>query len=219
MKIKIGIKGLLLAVLLFSCNSENDYFKESNLPPVVTVKKHGGTDFIEISDSMKASNGTANYIIKVTDETPEYIVRVYSTNYNTSEFTDINDSLVQYHSNVPGEHQIAINVTDIYGEVATAKINLISFENIHPVAKLKYSINGNEITLDASESYDGDEKFGGGSGVVKYEFSFDGEWLPNPNNRSKITQGFDPHPGIIVRVRVYDQENAWDEVTLTIGSD
>jgi hypothetical protein len=217
MKIKIWIKGLLLVTLLFSCSEQKDYFKENNLSPVISVKKSGSTVYmIEINDSMKASNGVATYLIKIEDETPDQAIKEFHSNFNTSNFDPLNDSIFEYHSNLPGEHQILVTLTDVYGAMATAKINLISFENISPVAMLSYTINGNEITLDASKSYDGDEKFGGGSGIVKYEFCFDGDWMTS--SKSKITQGFDPKPGISIKVKVYDQENAWDEKELTIGS-
>jgi len=212
----ITIKGLLIVALFISCTKEKDYFNENNLAPSIYVKKIGNTLYEKnIVDSMKASIGLVEYNIKIEDEHVDLTKVIFQSNFNTSVFTNINDSTFSYKSNIPGEHQLIIQVTDAYNLTENAIVNIIAFENMPPVAKLKYTIQGDELFLDASESYDSDEKFGGR--IKKYLFNVSGDLYPDTTG--KKTLSVDINQEITLKVRVYDNENAWDETQeIRLGS-
>jgi hypothetical protein len=217
MKVNRTVKGLLMVALFISCNKEGDYFFENNKAPSVYVKKIGSMLYEKnITDSMKASFGIVEYNIKIDDEHADMVKVGFQSNFNISEFTTLNDSTFSYKSNVPGEHQLVICVTDAYNLSQNAIVNIIAFENIPPVAKLEYTMQGDEIFLDASGSYDGDEKFGGS--IEKYLFYVCGDLYPDTTTGKK-TFAVDINQEITLKVRVYDNENAWDETQeIKLGS-
>jgi len=136
--------GFLILVLALSCMKETDYFYEGNNAPLIQIRSIGrayGDTHRE--DSMKSSVGSLQYVYKIQDEHPKLVRVFFRSNYNTSEFSHENDSTFIYRSNICGEHQLVVTAQDAYNNTVSTTANIICFDNLPPVAVIKYKIQGN----------------------------------------------------------------------------
>jgi len=206
--------GFLILVLALSCMKETDYFYEGNNAPLIQIRSIGrayGDTHRE--DSMKSSVGSLQYVYKIQDEHPKLVRVFFRSNYNTSEFSHENDSTFIYRSAICGEHQIVLCAQDVYERISRATTSIICFDNMPPVAVLKYKIQGNEILLDGSQSYDRDAKYGGK--IKTYQFYLCGDTYLDTVD-GKIALGVDINREVSIGLKVYDNENAWDETQQVI---
>jgi len=211
---KLIAEGLSVLALALSCSQDTDYFYENNVAPSIYIHKEG-KDYSDVNsiDSMKSSVGFIQYNYKIQDEHPKLVRVFFRSNYNTSEFSHENDSTFIYRSAICGEHQIVLCAQDVYERISRATTSIICFDNMPPVAVLKYKIQGNEILLDGSQSYDRDAKYGGR--IKTYQFYLCGDTYRDTID-GKIALGVDINREISIGLKVYDNENAWDETQQVI---
>jgi hypothetical protein len=79
---------------------------------------------------------------------------------------------VSYTPNVEGRHELKINVQDRFKRTGEVSFSLYAFENLAPKSMLEIDrlpdVNLREYMIDASNSYDMDEKYGGAVGLYKF---------------------------------------------------
>lgn len=123
-----------------------------------------------------------------------------------------------YFTDVLTNHILNIKVGDSYGESDAVLINLSVFDNWLPITGLAYQVLGQlspyEVKIDASSSYDPDEKFGGD--ILEYEYTVDGSYVVNTDMKA-INYIFPTNGAHIVKLRVMDNDSAWSAFeTMTI---
>ena len=193
----------ILAFLLSSCDPPKDYFLTINCDPVVELKTGTGY-FPELSDQHKLSLGR-NYscIFRYIDDQEAYTLDTRSISGSGS--CEVVDSTFYYLPDTTGQHFIELVFTDPYGGKATCKINLDVFWNYPPVAFFTYSTENGILSVDASESFDQDQEYGGY--IIKYKFFLDGNEYPL--NNPFFTQNIDPEIIHILKLQVQDNDGEW----------
>lgn len=187
------LKVVPLAIAL-SCSDYRDYYETVNRAP--ELKLNGGAVF---HDTLKTGH-VGIYDIFLRDE--EDLV----TNYSqlASDSVALSGDRLTVRATGEGDNEITVRARDSYGKESTAKLLLYRFKNLPPVAVLK--VAGNEsITLDASESYDRDSRFGGK--VSRYQFNINGFVVDD--NMKRINYIFET-PGVkTIKLMVQDNEGQW----------
>ena len=126
---------------------------------------------------------------------------------------------IEYFTDLLSNHSLLIKVDDIYGGTDAVTIQLFVFDNWNPVADISYQVVSQvspyEVKLDASGSYDLDERFGGM--IVEYEYNIDDVYMVNTdvNFINFIFSG----TGIYqVKLRVKDNDGVWtNEETIIVS--
>ncbi|MFO7655668.1 MAG: hypothetical protein R6W78_01230 [Bacteroidales bacterium] len=201
---------LVCLVLLVSCTETVDYFKEQNIAPELLIKPVNG-DFpfsSSVDDSMKLDNYcyVMDYMFVNDDYSFEKISKEISDTNGQLEFL-YNEHWIRYCPSDVGFHRIKIKVTDYYNQSSTVTLNLNVFSNLAPVAVLDYSLKGNILTLDASESYDRDARFGGY--IVNYFFTVDG--ITMETNSNKLYFDINPDKSYVIYLTVIDNSGAMSQ--------
>ncbi|MTI33308.1 hypothetical protein [Xanthovirga aplysinae] len=104
-----------------------------------------------------------------------------------------------YHPYIEGQHNIVLQAEDAFGEMDQLELNLIVFGNVGPTASFESEkLNHLLYKFDASNSYDGDERFGGK--VMKYTFLIAGQTIEaySPDINFKFSEVGDYNVGLIV---------------------
>jgi hypothetical protein len=119
---------------------------------------------------------------------------------------------LSYEPFEPGQHVLEFNVVDEFNLHETLSIELTAFNNIIPIARFSintpdHPVDPLERLIDASESYDQDQKFGGG--VVAFEYSFLGKRVLS--EKDKISVIFPSSYNYEITLRVVDADGAWSE--------
>jgi hypothetical protein len=197
---------ILYVIFLISCNDLEDYYQSMNKAPVL--------DFTDIQndlleDSIKIGN-TLNVPYQIKDEEKLKISLELDT------FCRVVDdgTNLEFTAAHKGIENVTAKVTDSYSLSDSKSIKLTVFDNLPPVAKFSYVItqldNSYFLTLDASLSYDKDEKFGGA--IVSYEFSINNF----TKEQSSPTLKYSINKGAVntVKVRVKDNNNQWSNFSI-----
>lgn len=157
-----------------------------------TIDQHSGNTVI-IIDNKEYSERSA-----VIDE--EYIP------FNVLEYIDIRFEPLEV-----GQNCIQLAIADELDKHSAVTINLIGFINIAPVAKIDHHHVGvnspYEYTIDAGNSYDGDQKYGGA--ISRYRYRVNGQEIISEEDQ--INYIF-PEPGnYTLRLSVRDNDGEWSE--------
>jgi hypothetical protein len=205
----------ILSLLIASCDNTEDPFKDDNKAPEITVKKHLGTEFEEqFTDSLKLITGLYTFEYKIDDE--ETLSANITCDNETSEVT-INDSEITLKPTETGNNKIDISSVDGFGVKTNTTVNIVIFDNLPPVAKVKVVesdaiLSPLQRKIDASMSFDKDEKFGGK--IDEYEFRIENETTTRtPDNH--INKIFAQNGSYRIKVRVKDNDGVWSD-TVTI---
>ncbi len=185
---------LLILVITGSCSDYTDYFESVNKAPEIRLN-----DSLVIRDTLKIGH-INSYRLTLVDE--ERLVT--NSSQLSSDSISIAGEKLTVKAMGEGENEIMVRTKDSYGKEASAKLKLYRFKNLSPAAVLK--IAGNEsITLDASESYDRDSRFGGS--VTRYYFNINGFVIDD--NMKRVNYIFET-PGIkTIKLMVQDNEGQW----------
>jgi hypothetical protein len=179
---------------VISCSDYTDYFETVNKAPEVKLNGSG-----TILDTLKAGYSNT-YLVTLEDE--ERLVTNFSQLAGDS-VTISGDKLI-VKAVGEGDNEILVRAKDSYGKESLAKLKLYRYRNLAPVAKLK--IAGNEsITLDASESFDGDSRFGGK--ITRYYFNINGFVIDD--NLKRINYIFETTGVKSIKLMVQDNEGMW----------
>lgn len=229
----------LISWAVAGCDERADLFEELNDPPVVNFN---GTDgFTVLSDSLKTKfdlkETLKRYTISLTvfdvnDNISTVEYRHVSGNGNLYadgvEITDdklpISENGVLRFEYEPldfGDHIFNIIVADRFNEEANVEIKLVVFENLSPVSIYNSSVIGElskyHYVIDASESFDRDEEYGGR--IIVYEYTVEGRLFRIGND---IKYHIFPSAGAYpIRVRVQDNNGVWssyNDQTITINN-
>jgi len=203
----LNIAGILIIVFLhFSCEEPKDYFEGKNSDPQVFLKTSSGYSS-ELSDLHKLSTGE-NYkcIFKYIDDQSYESLKVDFLSGNGSWESE--DSVFSYLPDTTGQHNLVLHFIDPYAKETTCKLNLNVFWNLKPVAAFEYSISGNILTVDASESYDQDSEYGGI--IAEYKFLLDG--VENNLSTPIFKQNIDLEKIHIIKLQVKDNDGEWSSL-------
>ncbi len=196
--------------LLSSCDQPKDYFLLSNQEPVVELKTLSGY-YPELSDLHKLSLG-GNYscIFRYTDD--QEICNFEVSNISGSGIWELADSTFYYLPDTIGQHIIELVFIDPYESFTSCRINLNVFWNYPPVAFFTYSVENGILSVDALESFDQDQDYGGY--IEKYKFCLDGNeyLLENPF----FNQNIDSEIIHIIKLQVQDNDGEWSAVVSDI---
>lgn len=211
---------LLVALLFFcSCDTRKDFNAGLNLMPQIQIRKDDsnfnpqGSYQQILTDSLKLSQSLYyfDYWLQTNETPPSVSVTVNIT--GTGFFQNpVEPGMVRYVfcPNTVGFQSVNFKVVDAYGLTAASCLNLTTFFNLPPVAKLTYLntsvLDPLQYKLDASGSYDKDAKYGGA--IINYQFSISPNYqVITPYN--SISYIF-PSPGNYqITLRVEDNDNEW----------
>ena len=161
---------IFILVLLNACNTSDDYFKKLNHKPEITVKGEWDSDFFrKESDSVKVRN-SYNLYYKIYDEEGEKLTAyIFCDPFLT--YTKDNEKII-ITATREGKGKFKIYTTDSFGATDELIIQFTCFNNLPPVAILEIEdIPGfpkNEKRLNASQSYDQDNKYGGEIALYRF---------------------------------------------------
>lgn len=212
--IRYSILVVFVLAILSSCEERENILEELNNAPELLFydRENALLESETYTDSVKLSKGNSNeYIIKlhVKDDFNDWQLEHTATNGIFAR-TSLNDStlLLTYFPESEGFHDINITVRDNLGKKKQLKLTLFAFENLLPVARLTITENKEGgFIFDASDSYDTDERFGGG--VSKYKFEIGGEVLMLTDANMKF---YLDRKGVYeVKLAVLDNDNAESE--------
>jgi len=203
---------MFLFLTISSCSRSTDYYvDEVNNPPVLKVKGPFDSDFIERKslDSVKISQEEYTLFFLIEDEEPLNLVDVESS---VKSNTDINK--ISFYPDKEAVAEINLKINDSFLSEDTLRFRLCCFENIPPVAKLRiYNPSDYKTplqkTLDASASFDRDEKYGGE--IKRYRFSIEGFPFQIETAQSTIEHVFASYGSYQIGVEVMDNDSAWSE--------
>ena len=198
---------LIISVLIFSGCEHKDYFVENNRKPEITVSIDGVNYSKSINDSIKAGFSQLRAYYKVSDDNYQYSIKIDYSGLNVSE-NEIDRSIIIDSDSVI-DCTIKIIVVDPYGETDNCDINIISFENLAPVAKFEVTeTSGYAVNISATGSYDKDAKYGGY--IEKYRYQI----LPEFDIQvsfNEINYNFGKAGIYEIRVSVMDNQGMWSD--------
>lgn len=144
--------------------------------------------------------------------------KVFSNGFNTKRELSVNTSLgtdeiysFNYRPEQLGYHEIQIFAQDQLDEFDTLTIQLTVFENLPPVASLSVKptrvVSRYEYTIDGTDSYDKDAKFGGE--IVLYRFSINSQEIDL--KKPKFPYVFGGEQIVNISLRVQDSNGQWSD--------
>ena len=224
-----------LLVVLAGCDEREKYIKELNDLPVIGFGKlDAGAVLLKDSMKMGLKSGQKYYelSLRVTDKNNN-IVSVL-TSWQSGEGTISQDGNLVGAGGllIPAEgivnlrivpkslalNRIAFVVTDKLNATGRADLELMSFNNLAPVARYSLKslavIDPLEYEIDASKSFDRDAKFGGT--VERYYFYVnDVEIAVRSAAQPKLKWIFEDKRQYKITVKVQDSDGAYGEVSGT----
>jgi len=211
--------------ILLSCDSRLEDIGSLNTPPEISILTEDGS-VSELTDSVRLlSPGIGNfYNLRLAMDDPDnnlHRCRVLSDSMRVGIYYDGQPlripSLRTDQATLPlsllpkraGGTEVVFELTDKFGGISTAKLNLYAFENLVPEAMLKYSrVSEHEVELDASGSYDTDHRYGGR--IRSYHFTIDG--VPFETPRPNVRHIFPQKGNHTVTLKVKDNNGAFSKV-------
>lgn len=211
----------VISGVVLSCDSRIDELDQFNDGPYFSLNSDTITS---ISDSLKLSQG--NYVIApsimdannniveilVSSTSGQGALLVNGTPVESSLAVNGNPTSLAYDPILDGLHNFTITAKDAFDLTADLEVSLTSFVNIPPTLIVEITQPAGagpfERLIDASQSFDGDERFGGR--ITEYEYTF----LHIIRNISESTQTviFPSAGNYQVQVRVRDNDNVWTDL-------
>lgn len=223
-----SLKGIILyifiSILVCSC-LRVDRIEELNSEPVLSIN---GQENI-VADSVKVKGETAKCIFELTATDPDDNLKSISYEIISGDGNLFQNGIdadeiklgksetisLGFAPSRTGTHILNFTINDVFDQEASITLDLYAFENITPVSRfelVKPEVQHDplEYLIDASSSYDPDEKFGGG--ITSYEYAFLGKRVEL--SLSVIGIIF-PEPGTYdISVRVKDSDGEWSDKTI-----
>jgi hypothetical protein len=219
----------LLSVFSIACDETKDFLEDLNDAPQIGFTSN--PDAPILVDSIKIGPFTSqekySIVLRVTDRNSNINEVLYTqlagrgvliqddTEVVSNNISFEKDSSVlefDYYPEVLGLHELGLRVSDRFGLSNSVSIQIISFDNLLPVAVFNFSRLGsrdrNEYVINAGESFDRDAKYGGT--VVEYEFTVLGKvYRLLATTDSSIRIIFQAKGVFPVAVRVRDNDGKW----------
>lgn len=161
------------------------------------------------SASIRLKNKNGNYVSALIENLSEGQLYINSM---LIDQIDLNEDSVNltYGSKNAGVHKFRIRAWDSFSEESSFEFSLLLRANISPVAKLDISrisqVHHNEFQLDASGSYDRDDRYGGD--IISYQFLINDVVI---NSQRKIIKHIFKAGDTVVRVRVQDNDGEYSD--------
>lgn len=129
---------------------------------------------------------------------------------NRSDSLVVNNNQISVIPSTIEQSYYNLSVVDPFEKSSEASVNLTVFKNLIPICEFKDSIIAQlspyQVQINASGSYDQDEKWGGA--VVKYSYQIDNNYTCN-TTLSTIDFIFDGPGQKSITVKVQDNDSAW----------
>ena len=217
MKMQKKLVFILFTLFLTACDNRKDMFKKTIKDSLFTFilnnKKEAELIGNVILDSAKLgkkyglgfhikTGQKAQILLSVSNPAKEVFIKKSVSAKGEIEF--IADQI--------GEYRLSFSVSDTYSETEIKYVSIICFDNLPPIAILKFNAQGNLLKLDGSESYDPDAVYGGG--IVQYIFTISNEqgivWQNNQGPKVEHTLAAGSY---IAHLKVKDnqKEEVWSE--------
>ncbi|MEQ8339156.1 MAG: hypothetical protein RIA62_17475 [Cyclobacteriaceae bacterium] len=214
----------IVSILYCSC-IRVERIEEMNTKPTLAIN---GIETL-MEDSVKISGGNTNYFFELMAIDPDNNLRVVTFEIlsgagdifqngipvNHIQYDQEEILSLRYRPVRSGSHLLQFKIEDSFGQEASATLNLLAFENLLPVSQFELvkpavQHDPQEYQIDASSSYDPDEKFGGG--IVAYEYTFLGK---NVELSSSTLGIIFPETGIYdIGIRVKDNDGEWGDLKI-----
>lgn len=221
---------IIIALLLNSCTFENDLFEAFKEGPRLSLHYQGQT-LDEISDSLKvqvAEIGRKQIVFEITISDKSRELDFHYEFLQGAGIVNVNNQAIEANSlhELPrgkhavsfipersGRHVLNFFISDLYGNVTYRKIEFFIFSNLAPVARLSITQLGQfsrfEIEIDASSSFDQDERWGGK--IQEYIFRV-GSFYQFNTNQFKSIKHVLPGPGtFVISLQVRDNDGTLSE--------
>ena len=197
--------------MLVACNTSDDYFKKFNQKPEITIKGiNDGSFSRRESDSIKIKYEYHLYYQALDVRGVKLPVYVNCDSHLSYE---IDDEKIVISAHRTGKRKFILSTKDIFGATDQLTIDFECFENLKPVAILEIEdIPGFrfEKKLNASKSYDQDEKYGGK--ISLYRFIVNKKEI-DKTYHSEINYTFPLSGEYKIELQVRDNDNTWSDVT------
>lgn len=209
MRILKYIPILFAALTMCSCHESYDPFEGDNRVPEIRIRSPYQSRYsIFTEDSVKVGHDY-ELAVSILDEGR---VEVSSQCTNPDWTSTYDGETFRVSPSGVGEADIIVSATDVYLESISARIHLTCFDNIGPVAKATCDViailTPYERRINASESFDPDQKYGGG--IEAYEFTIGG--IQTAINDDGYLYHVFPETGKYrIKVRVRDNDGVWSE--------
>lgn len=219
---------LFLLFILSSCDDREEWASSLNVAPEITIE--GAEDgvlvdrlkYIEVCDNCAEFRYTAQDLNGDIRSIQYSILqgsgRVLQNDEEVGSL-GINQTVFYYAPDEYGPHTIEVTVVDAFGETDTDRIELDVFENEPPVpiitARQALDTSPLDYILDASQSTDGDQEYGGFIVNYHYRIALPENDIDINTSRNTINYVF-PEPGNYdVFLRVMDSDSVWSDVVNT----
>ena len=204
----------MLAMVVSSCHRE-DYFYENDNPPQFIWSGHTIQNApAYLADTIKIKHQQTYEFICSDVHVQEPVLAVSDT---TGDFDyEFGDGMLKIEVQSVGTVQGTFIATDIYGKSSELFFTITAFFNVKPVAKgeveLVKNLDDCEIEIDLSQSFDGDEKQGGGIEKYEYKITSPSDIIYNVvTPLSKISYIFKEKGLATIEFRVCDNDGEWSE--------
>lgn len=225
---------LIIIFLLYSCDNRKDFYESLNQEPKIFIKSDKNLGSINskyqnnIVDSFKVSNNYYYLDYKFYDDNINYKINFLGDGFeNIKDVTNITNEEKQkiefgtavFKIENQGKYNLVVKAIDAYNKEVIATSIVTAFNNLLPITNIsvfKDSIYSQyEYVIDASASYDKDEKYGGK--IIKYRYKV-GLTYDIITQFNKIRYIF-PGPGTYtIRVTAIDNDNeAGNEVSYQLN--
>lgn len=202
---------VIFVLALCSCNEMRDPFEKDNKAPVISLKSPYFSEFTNdkvFIDSVKLGKSyQLDYLIQ--DEDNKLPLSFLQSNTWKIEK---GESYVKVTPSEVGETTLLMTTTDCYRRTSEVEVKLACFINLPPVAHAQCDviaiINPLERKINATTSYDRDQKYGGK--ILAYEFTIGGTKTVT-NNVGYMMHIFPKAGTYRVKVRVKDSDGIWSE--------
>ena len=230
-----SINYIILAIftsMLWSCNNEDAFFESLNDAPIITISnstKAVVTDSVKIS--LKTGQSTYEVILNLNDpnnnvENVTYaLISGKGKFYSDKSFQNLQPnpvipiggkSTLYFQPEYMGVNTIRFTVLDKFKKSSNVMLNLTAFQNMSPYAEFTYKLlrvnSPYEYELNASPSFDKDEKYGGA--IVTYRWTINGV---SKDTDKEIFPWVFPSPGnYTVRLEVKDNDGQWGNAASSV---
>ena len=229
MKRTILCTSVIYFLVIAGCDTTEDFLESKNERPEITFT-FIENDVTVLRDSIKSSSaiGAARYRVSVTVKDPEdnldnvFFDLVSGAGFVRNDGEIVGRNLVasnprqgiyefQFTPNGLGFHEIDVIAADEFFETDTVTIQLTAFKNLAPKANLEIRqvgiLSRFEYILDATNSKDMDEEFGGG--ISKYEFLVNAQVIEREEPELQFI--FSKEGVVVLGLRVRDNDGVWSE--------